>query len=328
MNVIISNQNDGIISSLNIDVIKKINGEFQADEIISMFENFFYEKMILDITAIKDYTDLKNIQNLSIHLDTTKLILLLDNSTSNAEYISSIISMGIYNFTKNSEGILTLMKKPNSYRDVASLQNLTDKPNMVRTEINGVKVLGIKNLTEHAGSTSFIYMLKRQLSKNYRVIAVEIDKKDFMYYNDKNMISTTSEDFGQVLLRYSNNVDIILVDLNNSNQVSACTDALYLLEPSTIKVNKLIAKNREIIKSLEGKKVILNKCMINARDIQEFEMEAGIKTFYAIPPINDREPSMIIDNFLVRLGFLKQRVDINDQNNQNNKLFGIFGRKN
>ena len=28
-----------------------------------------------------------------------------------------------------------------------------------------MKVLGIKNLTEHAGSTTFIYMLKKQLKK-------------------------------------------------------------------------------------------------------------------------------------------------------------------
>ena len=45
MNVIISNKADDILSSLNIDVIKKIQGEFSADEIVSMFENFFYEKM-------------------------------------------------------------------------------------------------------------------------------------------------------------------------------------------------------------------------------------------------------------------------------------------
>ena len=59
-----------------IDVIKKIHGEFSAEEIISMFENFFYEKMIIDITAIKDYLDLKTIQSLSINLDSRKLIFV------------------------------------------------------------------------------------------------------------------------------------------------------------------------------------------------------------------------------------------------------------
>ena len=33
----------------------------------------------IDITAIKDYEDIKNIQKLSIAFDSSKLILLLDN---------------------------------------------------------------------------------------------------------------------------------------------------------------------------------------------------------------------------------------------------------
>ena len=61
MNVIISNKAENILSSLQIDVIKKVQGEFSANEIISMFGNFFYQRMILDITAIKDYKDIKNI---------------------------------------------------------------------------------------------------------------------------------------------------------------------------------------------------------------------------------------------------------------------------
>ena len=329
MNVIISNQSDELLSSLNIDVIKKVKGEFQAEEIVSMFENFFYERIIVDVTAIKDYEDLKNIQTLSMNLNSNKMILLLDGSskTSDSEYISGLISMGIYNFTQNKDGILYLISHPNSYKDVASLQNIDDKPTTARVDSNGVKVLGIKNLTEHAGATSFIYMLKRQLSKNYRVVAIEIDKKDFMFYNDKDMVSCTSEEFGNELLKHSTQADIILVDLNNSTQSSACNELVYLLEPSTIKVNKLVAKNREILKSLEGKKIVLNKSLLSPRDIQEFEMEAAIKTFYAIPPLNDRMPSVALDNFLVRLGFLKQRVEEQAEKPKENKLFGIFGHK-
>lgn len=326
MNVIISNKADDILSSLNIDVIKKIQGEFSAEEIVSMFENFFYEKMILDITAIKDYDELKNIQNLSINLDSNKLIVLLDGSqtTSSPEYISGLISMGIYNFTKNKDGIMYLMTHTNSYRDVASMQNI-DRPEMASTLNTGTKVIGVKNLTEHAGATSLIYILKKQLSKNYKVIAIEIDKKDFVFYNDKDMISCTNEAFGSVLSS-NNNADIIFVDLNNSNQNSSCNDVLYLLEPSTIKVNKLVFQNMEILRSLQGKKIILNKSLLTARDIQEFEMEAGIKTFYAIPPVNDRILNPAIDNFLVRLGFLKQREDV-EEGKPSNKLFGIFGHK-
>lgn len=326
MNVIISNRADDVLSSLNIDVIKKIQGEFSAEEIVSMFENFFYEKMILDITAIKDYSDLKNMQSLSMNLDSNKLIVLLDGShaTSDQEYVSGLISMGIYNFTNNKEGIMYLMTHTNSYKDVASMQNI-DKPDMVATSNTGIKILGIKNLTEGAGATSFIYMLKKHLSKNYKVVAIEIDKNDFAYYGDKNMVSCRNDMFSTELSKcVSSNVDIVLVDINNSTQISSCNDVIYLLEPSTIKVNKLVARNREILKSLQGRKIVLNKCLLSPQDIQEFEMEAGIKTFYAIPPLNDRTPSVAIDNFLVRLGFLKQRTD---EDGNKGKLFGIFGRK-
>ena len=59
MNVIVSNKNQGLLSSLDIDVIKSINGQFTADEIISTFSNFFFNRMFLDITAIKDYYDIR-----------------------------------------------------------------------------------------------------------------------------------------------------------------------------------------------------------------------------------------------------------------------------
>ncbi len=327
MNVIISNQREDILSSLNVDVIKKIQGEFSSEEIISMFENFFYEKMILDITAIKDYDDLKNIQSLSINLDSSKLILLLDgtSNTSSTEYISGLISMGIYNFTKNTEGIMYLMSHPNSYKDVASLQNLNDQPSdIMRADIKGIKIIGVKNLTENAGSTSFIFMLKKHLQKNYRVIAIEIDKRDFIYFADKDMISCTSADFGKELLKYNGNAEVVLIDLNNSNQERACSDVIYLLEPSTIKVNKLVARNKEILKTLGGKKIVLNKSMLTPQDIYEFEMEAGIKTFYSIPPLNDRVPSIAIENFLIRLGFLTQKEE---PSSNSEGFWGIFKHK-
>ena len=52
MNVIVSNKYQPMLESLDIDIIKSVNGEFDADEIISTFQNFFFQRMILDITAI------------------------------------------------------------------------------------------------------------------------------------------------------------------------------------------------------------------------------------------------------------------------------------
>ena len=49
MNVIVSNKNEGLLNSLNVDVIKTLNGEYTADEIVKTFSNFFFNKMFLDI---------------------------------------------------------------------------------------------------------------------------------------------------------------------------------------------------------------------------------------------------------------------------------------
>ena len=41
MNVVISNKYQSMIESLNLDVIKSLNGEFEVEEIINQFQNFF-----------------------------------------------------------------------------------------------------------------------------------------------------------------------------------------------------------------------------------------------------------------------------------------------
>lgn len=326
MNVIVANKYEPLLSSLEIDVIKKVTGDFEVDELISMFSNFFFQRMLLDVTAIKNYKDIRNLQKLSISLDMSKIILLLDESTesSSAPYLSKLISMGIYNFTRNKEGILYLLEHPNSYRDVAHIHQLDTLTSEVANRVvkNNVRILGIKNLTDHAGSTSFIFMLKRQLSLNYKVIAIEIDKNDFMYFNDPDMIATTNTDLGKELIKVGETFDIILLDLNNSNNEDACNDVLYLLEPSTIKLNKLMRRNRNIFNQMAGKKIVLNKSLLSTQDIMDFEVEAKTKVFYSVPPLNDRMLSRVLDNFLVKMGFIKQKKE--EDMPKERKILGLF----
>ena len=109
MNVIISNKNQLLLENLGIDIIKEMNGEFEVDEIIATFQNFFYQRMILDITAIKNYTDVSNIHKLSMSLDIDKVIFLVDTTLMNDNsFLSKLISMGIYNFANTKETLLYL----------------------------------------------------------------------------------------------------------------------------------------------------------------------------------------------------------------------------
>ena len=325
MNVIVSNKYQALLGSLEIDVIKSVTGDFEADELISMFANFFYQRMILDITAIKDYQDVKNLQKLSMALDMEKVILFLDDSddSSSSMYLSRLISMGIYNFTRTKEGVMYLLNHPNSYRDVAHIHQLDQLTEAVgEKHTNGsVRVLGIKNLTEDAGSTSFIYMLKKQLSRNYSVIAVEIGKRDFVFFNDKEMISTTKEEFPTILLK-AKDVDIILVDVNESKTEELCDDVLFLLEPSSLKLNKLMRRNNNVFNELNGKKIILNKSLLDSSDVLDFEGEAKTDIFYNVPPLNDRVPNKVLDGFLTKLGFGRQTLVENPE--EKGKILGLF----
>ena len=64
MNVIVANKYRDALADLDIDVIKSLEGEYTVDEIVDTFKNFFFQRMILDITALKDYKNIKTLQKL------------------------------------------------------------------------------------------------------------------------------------------------------------------------------------------------------------------------------------------------------------------------
>ena len=340
MNAIISNKNHLLLESLGIDVIKEMTGEFEVDEIIATFQNFFYQRMILDITAIKDYTNISNLQKLSMALDMEKLILLLDGTeaTCNATFLSNLVSMGIYNFTKNIEGIQYLYNTPNSYRDVAQFHMLQSRPvnanpgqpsstvqyitpisdsdddddnGTTTQEFYGTRIIGVKNLTKQSGATSLVYMMKNELSKHYKVVAIEVDKTDFSYFKDRKLISTMTSEVGTIINRQKNN-DVILIDLNNSIVAEGfCQEVLYLIEPSIIKLEKLMVLNAQALQGIKNKKIVLNQSLLGNRDVATFEYEARIKVFYNLCPLNERNKKLPeLNKMLVKLGFAKQQSEI------------------
>ena len=330
MNVIVSNKYQNMLSTLDIDVIKSINGEYDVEELAGIFTNFYFNKMILDITAIKGYQNIKNIQKLSVNFDPSKIILLLDDSAmvNSGGYLSQLVSMGLYNFTRNINAVKFLIDNPNSYKDVAQYHNLngdvSNEPvqfdSFANTGSGGLRIIGFKNVTSHAGATTLVYMLKRHLEIAYNVVAIEVDSEDFKFLNDKSLKSTSSLDLAYNI---SNNpeAEVILVDLNDSNQANLCNEVVYLIEPGLIKLNKLIRSDREAFLKLKDKRVVLNKSVLSGKDIQDFEHEAQTQVFFNIPYLDDKkEHEQILDDFLVALGFSR----INSGGNNKTKLFNIF----
>ena len=325
MNVIIANQQESVLSSLGIEVIKSMRGLFTPDEIIGTFNNFYFLRMIIDVTALQNYEDPVTYQKLSIGLPIDKVILLIPPSSrlTNGAYLSKLISMGYYNFTTNVDGVKYLLSTPNTYRDVAHLHQL-ETPAMptAQTPGNGVapvaasygggpsgtqiKTLGIKNVTEGAGSSSLVYMIKNELENKYgaSVLGIEVGKKDFIYFRDSNMVSADDKNIATEMIK-ARNYNFVIVDLNDYPD-SICDDTLFLVEPSVLKLNKLMMRDKNAFERIKDRKIVINRSVLNDADIREFAREAGVNIFYSLPAINDREDSKYISDLLVKLGMVQK----------------------
>ena len=330
MNVIVANKYSQMLSNLRIDIIKNVEGEFDVEDIVSNFQNFFFNKMILDITAIKDYQNIATIQKLSFGLDMSKVILLLDDSqvVNSPSYISELISMGIYNFTRNIDAVAYLINNPNTYKDVAQYHilgassakadtqaNISLDPgqinsNFINESVNkmfmGTRVIAVKNLSDGAGATTLTYMMKKALEGNYRVLAIEVDKKDFMYFNDSDLRSVTTAELETITKNPNSDYEVILVDINDSPKISTIKEVIHLVEPTTIKLNKMIRTDRLVLEKMKSYQVVLNKSMLNDKDVEEFEYESRCKTFANLPYLDDKqEDNKEVKTFLYKMGFDK-----------------------
>lgn len=265
------------------------------------------------------------------------VILLLDDTpeSDNKEYLAKLTGLGIYNFTKKPEGINYLLVHPHTYKDVVNLNSLSDlemaaapaagvvAPPMggtapasatqtaaptVSTPVqqaanNGkLRIIGFKNVTQHAGATTLIYMLTKALKDRKNVAAIEINKVDFLYFNDPvHMISSTSQDVLKEIM-HKNDCNVIFLDLNDYDDLDICSEVYYLIEPSTIMINKMLKKGRNILDTLKGKNVVLNKCVLNSEDVAQFEYETKLKVTFAIPALDDRQNNIEpINKFLSKI---------------------------
>lgn len=338
MNVIVTNEQQQKLAVLDVDIIKNIQGSYTAFEIVEMFKDFFYDKMILDVTSVKDYNNIQSYQVLAKGLGPDKLILFLPEGTSlcTPQFLAQLVTLGFYNFTTNTDGVKYLLKTPNTLKDVEHIQKMggggairdpnrqPDKQEERRDASFAMNaIIGIKNATEHAGSTTLTYMMKKELNAIYgeKVIAMEINKKDFPVFNEKNMLSVNPDSIRATIEKYRGRA-ILLVDIADYDDFTMCTDVIYLVEPSTIKLNKLIKTNRSIFNRLKHKKVVLNKSLLNNKDLSEFEYEAGLKVFFNMPPLNERKRNEEVVDLLRKIGLVTEKPT----EKKESKVFGLFRR--
>ena len=188
-----------------------------------------------------------------------------------------------------------LLVHPHTYKDVVNIHNLQELDAQNNNELGlstvgsgRLRVIGFKNVTPHAGATSLIYMLKKNLIEARTVSGIEVNKVDFMYFNDDDLVSSTTNELLKDIMKKQSS-DIILVDLNDYEEVDICTEVYYLIEPSTIMINRLLRKNKNILEELKDKKIVLNKCSLNSEDVATFEYETKLRVFSTITPVDDRQ---------------------------------------
>jgi hypothetical protein len=306
---------------LEVDVLKKVEGQFELRELLGKFVNLYFNKIILDVTALKDYENPETIVNLSKAIDPSRIIILLNDSpTVNSKlYLSTLVKNGIYNFTRNYEGLTYLYEHPSTYDDVKYLilspeqedeEKVKAQQSSQQVEIkrsNQRMIIGLANLTNHAGASSLTNMMVRQLlNHNYRAVGLEMFRQDLMFYHDdEHYISILSKLELETKLKLYNEVDCIILDLNEFTEADKyCDHILYLVEPSYIMLTKMLKRNKNAFLDHKEDLIVLNKSFVNEQEIADFEYETKSKVFANIPPLNDRNVDLAeINDLLRKLGF-------------------------
>ena len=331
MNVIVANRYSELINGSNIQIMKVMSGVFKVSEMVNSFRGMFYQKIIIDATALDGYPRKDVLKELATSFDTEKLILFIPpDDTPPASFLSYLVSINIYNFTDNINGVRKLVSKSNTYDDVKNYLITNTKPVVSNDfeeftqnsldQTNGKIILGLKDITSNNSSVVLAYILKNHLEKVYKksVAALEIDKRDFIFYGDKDMYSIDSSKLGEFI--GNNMFDILLLDLKESDNANICKDVLYLVDPSIYMINKLMFTNKRAFDALKGKKVILVNSLLSEKDVNIFAKEAGISIYFNLPPLNDREINQVLNDLLFKLGLV--RNDINDTTKKG--LFDFF----
>lgn len=323
MNVIVVNENKQILDQLDVDIIKKIEGQFEVSELLSKFVNLYFDKLIIDVTAIKDYTNNAVMADFAAKTDASRVILLLNDTpiVNSNEYLANLVKNGIYNFSRNLEGIKFLYNTPNSLSNVEYILNQPSgvgystgttsdtyyNPNKsVNISTAGKKIIGLSNLTMHAGASTLTNMMVRQLNQaGIPSIGIEMNRQDLIYYRSDKLFSCMSRIDLERLLKDNNDAVAVIIDLNDFPEADKyCTSICYLVEPSFIRLTKCIRRNKNAFVERKNDKVVLNMSFVSEDEVYDFEIETGVKVFDNIPPLNDRDTdSTEVRDFLRKLGF-------------------------
>ena len=323
MNIVVSNKYRNELKNSGIEIAGVLEGSFTADQILSAFSDYYYEKMILDVTAINGYlnisTLISEIKKIFSILEPSKTILLIENvpELNNSMVISSLVNAKVYNYAFDLNEVMELYNNPRTYAQVMEYSNSSGALQNVS------RIIGIKNVTDGAGATTLTYMMMLELSKKYSVKCIEVDKNDFRHFQADDMISVQYSTLINEIMKEPY-PDVILIDQNGYENEMIIKETLYLLEPSIVKLNKKVEEDPELLSKLKNKKVVLNRTALPLAKLNQFEQETGLTVFDIIRNVNERDKiNTQVMNLLTKLGFNKINNGniINDDTEKKKSIF-------
>lgn len=320
MNLVIVNENTIVVNALTIDIIKVLNGVYDVNSIEKELVNFYFNKVIIDITAIKNYFSSFDLFEFLNYFGKDKVILLLNDSAycNSKEFLTQLINNGYYNFTSNSQGVSFLVNRSNTYEDVKKyIQTTTFTSELnssigstnIQTKTNNIKIIGIKNLSEGAGSTTLMQQMVKQLAFNYKVKGIELNGFDAIFFRRPDIIFCNDYIEAETTIQGLKGIDAIIIDLNEfEDKNKICTDIIYLLEPGIIRISKFIKNINKYKDKLNDMKIVLNRSALKDEEINYFEKETGLNIYYNLTNFDDKKDRLLsIDKLLIKLGFNKQQ---------------------
>lgn len=300
MYIIIKNENSRIINNLTVNVSKTLVGDFTREDLERELNLINYDKAIVDITSIRNYYDDNYLYKfLEFFRSPSDVILLLNDGfvANSKHFLSKLISKGYYNFATTDSAVNRLLERNNTIDDVKEYMDGNDflKTNSIVSGIDkNIKfetdklIIGIENGFPHSGATTLMYMLVKEIGKCKKVKGIEMINNDSLFFRDDRIISCESRIQFETIVKTLNDIDVYIVDLNGSDVREICNKVIYLIEPGTTKINKVVKGDREIYEMLKNSNVVLNRSNIKDEEMKTFEYETKFKVVGNVPNLNER----------------------------------------
>lgn len=324
MYIIIKNENSRIINNLTVNVSKTLVGDFTREDLNRELSFINYDKAIVDITSIRNYYDDNYLYSfLQFFRSPSDVILLLNDGfvANSKHFLSKLIEKGYYNFATTDSAVNRLLEKNNTIEDVRDYMEGYD---FLKTDsiVSGIEksdkfetdkfIIGIENGLAHAGATTLMYMLVKEISKLKNVKGVEMIKNDSAFFNDDKVISCESKIQFENIVKTLKDIDVYVVDLNGTDVKEICNKIIYIIEPGTTKINKVVKGNRENYEKLKNVDIVLNRSNIKDEELNNLQYETKFKIVGNVPNLNERLDSNESLDKLVNY-LIGSILEVNDQ---------------